>query len=108
MINFLKIAISKIGSGASAFINSDMMTSYIEDAKSVRVLTKIAYTIFYFWLVHYCVTNNKDSMTTAITVTGGIVGSIVVSYAASKAYEKVNTTNANSAVASEEELESSD
>ena len=56
-------------------------------------MAKVAYSIFYFWLVAYCVKHNPDSMNTAITCTAGLVGTIAAGYMATKTYEKIKNGN---------------
>ncbi|MBI4369220.1 MAG: hypothetical protein HY547_03210 [Elusimicrobia bacterium] len=90
--------------------SSDWTQNVCRDVKSLRVMAKVAYSIFYFWLVVYCVKHNPDSMNTAITCTAGLVGTIAAGYMATKTYEKIKNGNHRPPVpdASEEEDESGD
>src|SRR3972149_5357638 len=89
LAGLLSTGASGVISAAGAFWNSDWTQNTLRDMKSIRILTKVAYTIFYFWLVAYCVKHNPNSMNTAITITGGILGTIIAGYMATKTYEKV-------------------
>lgn len=58
------------------------------DFKSLRGLWCWVYLAFYPLLVVYCITHFPGSVNTAITVTGGVVGTIFSGYVISRSIEK--------------------
>lgn len=58
------------------------------DLKSLRGLWCWVYLGLYPWLIAYCVTHFPGSVNTAITVSGGLVGTIFSGYVVSRSLEK--------------------
>ena len=67
-----------------------------QDFKSLRGLWCWIYLTFYPLLVIYCVTHFPGSVNTAITVTGGVVGTIFSGYVISRSIEKSAEVKAQS------------
>lgn len=65
---------------------TDSITDILTDHRSILCWV---YSIFYLFLVCYCVRSHPETMNTAIMVTGGVVSTIFASYVAGSAYENV-------------------
>jgi hypothetical protein len=77
-----------------AFIGSRVSTAFDSVTTALgdhRSLLCWIYAAFYLVLVCWCVLNNRDTMNTAIMVTGGVISTIFASYVAGSAYQAVNT-----------------
>ena len=64
---------------------------FIKELSEGRVLLCWFYALAYLALIFYCVVTNLNSHSIAITVTGGITGSIISAWVLGKSYENVNT-----------------
>ena len=74
--------------GFGRFVKSDIAQNFARDLKSLRVVWNWIYCTLYVWMCVWAVLNHPETVTTAITVTGGVVSVIFTGYVLTKAYEK--------------------
>lgn len=74
---------------------SDVVQNLLRDFKSLRALWNWLYMALYAWMCVWTVLHHPDSVSTAITVTGGVVSVIFTGYVLTKTYEKVKNGNGN-------------
>mgnify|MGYP001438198966 CR=1 FL=1 len=76
-------------------IKTDFIQNIIRDLKSLRAVWNYFYLALYAFLCVWTAFKNPEHLSTAITVTGGIVSVVFTGYVLSKAYEKKNGNNGN-------------
>lgn len=75
---------------------SDLAQNLIRDFKSLRALWNALYLALYVFLCVWTALNHPEHLSTAISVTGGVVSVIFSGYVLSKTYEKIkNGGNGN-------------
>lgn len=75
---------------------SDLAQNLVRDFKSLRALWNALYLALYVFLCVWTALNYPEHLSTAITVTGGVVSVIFSGYVLSKTYEKIkNGGNGN-------------
>lgn len=77
---------------------SDLVQNLIRDLKSLRALWNWLYLALYVFLCVWAALHHPEHLSTALTVTGGIVSVVFTGYIFSKAYEKKNGLNGNNHV----------
>lgn len=76
-------------------IKTDFIQNFIRDLKSLRAVWNYFYLGLYAFLCIWTALYHPEHLSTAITVTGGIVSVVFTGYVLSKAYEKKNGFNGN-------------
>ncbi len=72
---------------------SDLVQNLLRDLKSLRALWNGLYLSLYVFLCVWTALHHPEHLSTAITVTGGIVSVVFTGYVLTKTYEKVNNGN---------------
>lgn len=78
---------------AKKTIKMDFIQNIIRDLKSLRAVWNYFYLALYGFLCIWTALRAPEHLSTAITVTGGIVSVVFTGYVLSKAYEKKNGFN---------------
>jgi hypothetical protein len=73
---------------AANLVKSDFAQNLARDIKSLRALWNWLYLGLYAWICIWAVLHHPETISTAITVTGGVVSVIFTGYVTTKAYEK--------------------
>lgn len=76
-------------------IKTDFIQNIIRDLKSLRAVWNYFYLALYAFLCVWTAFKHPEHLSTAITVTGGIVSVVFTGYVLSKTYEKKNGLNGN-------------
>jgi uncharacterized membrane protein (DUF485 family) len=76
-------------------LKTDFAQNLIRDLKSLRTLWNILYLSLYVFLCVWTALYHPEHLSTAITVTGGIVSVVFAGYVLTKTYEKVKNGNGN-------------
>lgn len=74
---------------------SDLVQNILRDFKSLRALWNWLYMALYAWMCIWTILYHPESVSTAITVTGGVVSVIFTGYVMTKTYEKIKNGNGN-------------
>lgn len=74
---------------------SDIIQNVLRDLKSLRAMWNWLYLALYVYLCVWVALHHPDHLSTALTVTGGIVSVVFTGYVFSKTYEKIKNGNGN-------------
>jgi len=74
---------------------SDFAQNLMRDLKSLRTTWNYVYLALYVFLCVWTALYHPEHLSTAITVTGGIVSVVFAGYVLTKTYEKVKNGNGN-------------
>ncbi len=72
---------------------SDLAQNFIRDLKSLRAAWNYVYLALFVFLCVWVALHHPEHLSTAITVTGGIVSVVFTGYVLSRAIEKVKNGN---------------
>lgn len=86
---------AKLAAKFAETAKSDVVQNFIRDLKSLRALWNALYLTLYVFLCIWTALHHPEHLSTAITVTGGVVSVIFTGYVLSKTYEKVKNGNGN-------------
>jgi hypothetical protein len=78
-------------------VKSDFAQNVARDIKSLRALWNWLYLALYAWICVWAVLHYPETISTAITVTGGVVSVIFTGYVTTKTYEKTRNGNGSNA-----------
>lgn len=77
-------------------VKSDFAQNLARDIKSLRALWNWLYLALYAWICVWAVLYHPETISTAITVTGGVVSVIFTGYVLTKTYEKTRNGSSSS------------
>jgi hypothetical protein len=80
---------------AGRVTQSDFAKNVARDVKSLRAIWNALYLSLYVFLCLWTALHHPEHLSTAITVTGGIVSVVFTGYVLTKTYEKVKNGNGN-------------